>query len=47
METNIVNPMHAKQRSKKQELIPIHDTTSTTTTVTIHPDGNVVVKEEE
>jgi len=26
METNIVNPMHAKQRSKKQELISIHGT---------------------
>ena len=26
METNIVNPMHAKQRSKKQELISIHCT---------------------
>ena len=29
METNIVNPMHAKQRSKKQELISIHSTDST------------------
>lgn len=30
METNIVNPMHAKQRSKKQELISIHSTNSST-----------------
>eukprot|EP00942_MAST-04A_sp_MAST-4A-sp1_P005133 g5133.t1 len=50
--SSIIEAPPSAPRKKPREKVYIdddteNDTTSTTTTVTIHPDGNVVVKEED